>query len=286
MRPSAGLVKSALILCALGAGGTAWAEGAIAWRDGFAAAQSAAAASGRPIMAVFRSAGCGPCAEFETETLADPAVLELAQRFESVHINAMIEREVANRYLVSAFPSVKFLSADGALVYDTQGLLLAEAFVEVMQRALDGHAALLRARRAAAEADDPPSAQAALAIARDFAFARQHAEAAAWAAQALDAADQDAADLQAEALLIRGTSLVEIGEPYDAIDALMAHLQIAPSGDGAWRARVALGYAWVQTGENQAGAQLLQAVVDAGDAPGEVREEAERLLGWAGVAVN
>jgi len=286
MRSSSGRVKAVIILCALAASATARAEGAIAWHDGFQAAQAAAVASGRPILAVFRSAGCGPCAEFESETLTDPAVAELAQRFESVHVDALVEREVATHYLVSEFPSVKFLDADGTMVYDAQGLLTPEAFLEVMRRALEGHAALLRARQSAAEAGDQPLAEVALAIARDFALARQHPEAVAWAGRALDAGDGDAADMRAEALLLRGTSLVEIGEPYEAIDALMAYLHMARGGDDAWRARVALGYAWVQTGENESGARLLQAVVDAEDAPMSARAEARRLLRWAGAGVS
>ncbi len=286
MRPSNRPLKAAIILCALATGAAGWAERALTWHESFEAAQAAAAASGRPIMVVFRGEGCGPCEEFENETLTDPVVTDLASRFQSVHVDAFVKREIATRYLVSSFPSVKFLAADGTVVHDAEGLLSPERFVQVMQRALDAHAALLRAREAVAETDDRPSAHVALAVARDFALARQHADAVAWAARALEAADQGAADLQAEALLVRGTSLVEIGEPYDAIEALMAYLQIAPWGDGVWRARVALGYAWVQTGENQAGAQLLQAVVDAGDAPISARAEAERLLYWAGAEAN
>ncbi len=286
MRPLTWPVTTLLSLYALTAVASGWAAEGLAWHDSFQAAQAASAESGRPIMVVFRSAGCDPCAEFESVTLAAPSVVELARRFEVVPVNALLEPEIANRYLVSAFPTVKFLDADGTVVYDSQGLLGAAAFVEVMQRALAGHAALLRARQAAAEAADPPSPKLAVAIARDFALARQYADAADWARRALEEISEDGADVRAEALFIRGRSLVEMGEPYDAIDALTAYLQTAPVGDDVWRARVALGYAWVQSGANEAGAQLLRAVVEAEDAPMPARAEAGRLLQWAGAEAN
>lgn len=235
--------------------------------------------SGKPLLVNFKSAGCGPCEEFERITLNDAVVITYAARFEAVRVNALKEPMLATRYLVSTFPCVKFLDADGTVVYDTRGLVPPKEFVAVMERALQGHAALRRARQAIAEAGEQPSPEAALAIARDLAFAWQFASAAVWAERALTVEDESK---RAEALFIRGTSLVEIGEPVPAIQALMQYLRMTSRGENAWRARVALGYAWVQTGENEKGAELLRAVVEAEDAPISAREKARSLLRWAG----
>lgn len=252
----------------------------VVWHEGFAAATAAAEASGRPVLAFFHSVGCGPCAQMEHETLVEPTVAEvIAKSFEAVNINALAEPELATRYLVSFYPTVKFIDADGAAVYDSRGFVAAEDFVGLMNEALAGHRALTRAREAAAQPDT--SAEQALPIARDFLLAKQYTEAAEWARVA--AANEAQA---AEAQFVLGVALVEAGEPSQGEVPLLAALTAADGADWAWQARLKLGYAWLQTGKDDGGIDLLKAVCAADEAPLKIREEAAHLLRWWGVEIS
>ena len=258
----------------------------IAWHESFPAALTAAQVSGKPLLTLFVGEGCGPCDELQTITLVDPEVIGAAAGFEAVIVNTFTERPLATHFLVSTVPTVKFLHVDGTVVFDNTGFASPEQFVGVLAHGLAAHQALLRARKAAAEADDGLAAEAALAIARDFAFAWQHSEAAQWAERALDTAPEDAIALRAEALLIRGRALIEVGEPHLAADALTEHLRLAPDNPDLWAARLALGKAWLQAGETEAGTELLKAVYAAPEAGEDAHAEAKRLLFWAGVDVE
>lgn len=275
------LAVAALITLAVGAD----AEG-IAWHGSLPEALVAARASGKPVLALFVGEGCGPCTEMETITLADPEVVEAARSFEAAIVNSLTDRALATHFLVSTIPTVKFLHSDGTVVFDSTGFIAPERFLGTLTRGRTAHAALVRARQAAAEADEDLPAEAALAIARDFAFAWQHAEAAQWAERALDAAPADAVALRPEALLIRGRALIQVGEPRLAAGALAEHLRIAPDGPDVWAARLALGNAWLQAGETETGVTLLKAVYEAPEAGEDMRAEAKHLLFWAGVDVE
>lgn len=278
-------MRSLVVVWLLVATVTAYAQD-MAWHANLADAAAAARASGKPILAVFAGAGCGPCEELQTVTFAAPEVVEAAQAFEAVVIDGFTERAVATHFLVSTYPTVKFLDADGTVVYDCTGFIPPDEFLKVLKRGLAAHQALVRARAAAAEAGETPSADAALAIARDFAFSWQYAKAAQWAQRALDAAPEQAVGTRAEALLIRGRALIEVGEPRLAVQALNEHLRLAPEGPQVWTARLALGNAWLQAGETETGVAVLLAVYRAPEAGDDLRAEARRLLFWAGVDVE
>ncbi|NLO04624.1 MAG: thioredoxin fold domain-containing protein [candidate division WS1 bacterium] len=258
------------------------AEQAAGWHEDFATAQAAAAETGRPVMAVFHSVGCGPCTQMTTETLAAPAVAALAaERFEPVAVNALDEGDLAVRFMVSFYPTVKFLDGSGAVVHGVRGFVPAEGFLQIMNDALVAHAALLRAREAAAA--DPAGAEAALDVARDFASASQHQEAAEWARKAIGRAAEDATPIIAEARFILGGALLELGEPADAAEAMSSALELAPDALWRWDARVGLGYALLQRGEDAQATALLKSVLESDEAGERTRAEAVRLLRWVGV---
>jgi len=256
----------------------------VAWHTGFTEALAAAQDSGRPILTVFHSVGCGPCAQMEHETLADPRVAEIiARSFEAIRINALAQSELATRYLVSFYPTVKFLDADGSAVYDAQGFIAADDFLAVVDEALAAHAALQRARSAAA--GEEPSAEGALAIARDFLRARHYPQAITWARATLA---RSAADplVTAETNSILGVALTDAGEPAEAEEALLAALSLADDAEWAWHTRLKLGYVWLQRGREDGGIDLLRVVREAEAAAPSVRSEAERLLRWWGVEAD
>ena len=251
----------------------------VTWHPDLAAATAAAKQSGRPILALFHSVGCGPCGQMEQETLADQQVATLVvTRFEAVSINGLTQADLATRYLISYYPSVKFLDASGVSVYDCYGYIPPVDFAPVMNEALAAHQALLRARTAAAQPE--VSADGALSIARDYLQASQFTDAAQWARRALETA------ASAEAQYVLGVALVEAGEPAQAEEPLLAAL--TATEDAAWltHARLKLGYAWLQIGEDEAGIDLLKTVYATADATPKTKAEAARLLRWWGADVE
>jgi len=256
------------------------AAAGVAWHADFDAATAAAQESGRPILAFFHSTGCGPCAQMEQETLTDPRVTSVvAANFEAVNIDALAQIDLATRYLVAFYPTVKFVDADGASVYDSRGFVPVDQFIAVMEDALAAHQALTRAREAAARPD--VTAEGALAIARDFLQAAQYEDAAGWARTAL-AGGADAAEAQ----FVLGVALVDFEEPAGAEGPLLAALTAANGAGWAWEARLKLGYAWLQIGKEDGGIDLLKAVQEADEAAPKVRDEAARLLRWWGVDLD
>lgn len=263
-------IALAALLCGVATGDT------IAWHEGLAAAQQAASGSGRPVMVDFFGPGCGPCEELETITLAAPAVVARATRFECVRINAAREPEAATRYLVSYYPTVAFLDADGTLVHEREGFVAPTQFLDVMQTALTAHEALVSARLMVAEVGEKAAPPQAIDIARDFAAARQHAQAARWAGLALEGDAEDRT--RASALLTRGQALLEAGEAERAVEPLLSYLTEYPHAQEMWRARLRLGAAWLQSGEDGRGIELLRVVAAAGEVSDRLRGEARRLL--------
>jgi thioredoxin-related protein len=263
--------------CAAAAGGTGW-------HADLPSALEAAAESGRPVLVEFHSVGCGPCARMEHETLGNPDVARtIEERFEAVRVDAVKHPELATKYLVSFYPTIKFTDAEGAVVHDTQGFVPPGEFREVMEQALEAHAALSRARAAAA--GDVEEARDALAIARDFHTARQYQQAARWAREA-SARANDAGAVKAEAQYVLGAALVDSGEPARAVQPLVNALKIAGGAKWQWAARAKLGYAWLQRGEEDSGIGMLQTVHASDEAPAELRSEAAELLAWWGVEVD
>lgn len=263
----------------------AFGESATNWHDSFDAAREAATASEKPILAEFHSAGCGPCTRLEQETLADPQVMAfIGKHFEAVRVSGLLEPALATKYLVSFYPTVKFIDAGGKAVYDVQGFVPPADFVDVMNAALVSHTALQRARTAAASHDGSP--EEALSIAKDFLQARQHSQAAEWAQKATEDASAEQRALVAEANYVLGAALTEAGEPGKARRPLVEALRHADGADWQWDARLKLGYVWLQRGEEDSGIGMLQTVHASDEAAVEIRSEAARLLRWWGVEVD
>ncbi len=257
------------------------------WHDDFASARAAAGESGKPLLVEFHGPGCGPCEQMERETLSDAEVSAMIrEHFEPLRVNAVRDSDVATRYLVATFPTVKFIDADGTAVYDHASFVPPDRFMEVMREALQAHGALRRARALAEDAGDGYSAHTALRTAVNFLAARQHDVAAQWSRRALERAGDEATELRAHASYVLGVALLEIGEPREAADHLETALLLDPGAVWAWEARLKLGFAWLQFDRRDRGADLLRVVADANAAEADTREEARRLLRWAGLEAH
>lgn len=110
----------------------------MAFVDGFAAGQRAAAASGKPLVLFFTAEWCGYCHEMAREALADGRVVALSKQFVCVRIDADAEPHVCQRFNIPGMPTLLFLGADGRALTPTGliGKQPAEVVVAHMQAAL------------------------------------------------------------------------------------------------------------------------------------------------------
>ena len=84
---------------------------------------------------------CGPCKWMVKNTFAEDAVVEF---YNSNFINAKIDMEktegieLAEKYVVRAYPSLLYISPDGTLVHRACGAAAPDAFIQMGKEALDG----------------------------------------------------------------------------------------------------------------------------------------------------
>ncbi len=251
----------------------------VKWHESFEETVTAAAQSGKPIMAVFTSGGdCGWCSELAGETLVAPEVVEWADRFEAAQVLALRRDDLATRYMVASYPTVVFLSPGGAVLQKVSGYLPPEAFVGIMREVLEAHQALVQARalEAAVGGQEPTPAQL-LQIALLYSAASSHERARDWGYRALATGDDG---VRPQALLVVGKALVALDEPRRAIELLRELLALQPEGQVLWSAQLQLGYAYLMTDQYSLGRPLLQAVVASAPEGSRERANALRLLEW------
>jgi thioredoxin-related protein len=138
-RGSASSTKWILLLVAaavIAYGASLWpSPEAPAWPADLARAQSAAAASGRPILIQFNSDYCTYCARMRREVLLDPKVSELLALFELVQVDHDQADELADRYGIFGVPAFVVVDYQGRLVSKVEGYQATEPFNDFLRRA-------------------------------------------------------------------------------------------------------------------------------------------------------
>lgn len=251
----------------------------ITWHESFEDAIASAGQTGRPVLVVFSGGGdCGWCSEMAGETLVAPEVVALARSFEVAQVLALRRDDLSTRYMVATYPTVVFLSPDGEVIEKVSGYLPPEVFIEVMQGALDAHAALQQARALeAALVGQQPTPEQLLSVTRQYSLANSFERVVEWGNRVMACGD---AAVRPEALLLVGKALVALDEPRQAIEPLREFITLAPEGEMAWTGKLHLGYAYLMTDQGDLGRPILQDV--ATNAPEDSRERtnALRLLEW------
>lgn len=92
------------------------AKKGIQWQPSLQAAIKEAKRTGKPIMVDFFATWCGPCKMLDSETYTDASVIKESKRWISVKVDVDKEAKLAEKYKVSAMPTVAFLRPDGTLV--------------------------------------------------------------------------------------------------------------------------------------------------------------------------
>jgi thioredoxin-like negative regulator of GroEL len=107
----------------------------IEWQPSLDAAISEAKRSGRPIVVDFFATWCGPCKMMDEKTYPDPSVAAEAQRWVMVRVDVDKHPQIAQRYNVTAMPTVAFLKSDGTPATGFQGFAPPDDMLNMMQQA-------------------------------------------------------------------------------------------------------------------------------------------------------
>ena len=110
------------------------------WAKSYSAAAAAAKSSNRLIMVDFYTDWCGWCKVLDQKTYSDSKVIALSQQIVPVKVNAEKEGvEQAKKYGVTGYPTILFLTADGAVEGKIVGYQDAPTFASSLTKFVSAH---------------------------------------------------------------------------------------------------------------------------------------------------
>ncbi|NJL30598.1 MAG: thioredoxin fold domain-containing protein [Phycisphaerales bacterium] len=98
------------------------------WVKDFPAAQSDAAAGGKPMLINFTADWCPPCQDMKKQTLPDPAVQQmLTEKFVTLKVDltspGQAENELSQKYGVQYIPTFILVSSEGKVLAQRSGFV-------------------------------------------------------------------------------------------------------------------------------------------------------------------
>jgi thiol-disulfide isomerase/thioredoxin len=127
----------------------------------FDAALAEATTNNKIVLIDFFTTWCGPCKRLDQTTWKDEKVCAwLAETTVALKIDAEKQAELAQRFAVTAYPTIVFVRADGAFMDRIVGYRAPEAFLADAADALAGRTAIVRAKRAFAGHENETMARA------------------------------------------------------------------------------------------------------------------------------
>lgn len=108
----------------------------VSFVDDCDAGRRLAEAANKPLLVVFRAAWCRWSAAFSQQTLTDPAIVALSDRFICVQVDADRHDAICQRYGVSQFPTVLILDSEDNEVLRRSGHTLATDLKPLLRQAL------------------------------------------------------------------------------------------------------------------------------------------------------
>lgn len=142
----------------------------------FDTALARANAEDKVVMIDFFTTWCGPCKKLDATTWTDAKVVEwLGENTIALKLDAEVETELAQRFEVTAYPTMVFVGADGDAVARMVGYVDAAGFLELAPRRLAGVTKLDEVR--AQLEKTPDDAMVRMNLGRELAAAGEHAQA-------------------------------------------------------------------------------------------------------------
>jgi thiol:disulfide interchange protein len=111
-------------------------EGQIQFVEGFRHGWEVAHSQGKPILILFTAQWCNYCHAMARESFCEPSVVDLAQQFTCVLVDADAEPEVCRQFRVRGYPTIQFLSPRGLPLNRLTGKQPPVQLVSEMQAAL------------------------------------------------------------------------------------------------------------------------------------------------------
>ncbi len=103
------------------------------WRDSYVTALGEAARTGRPLVLVVKSRGCGWCRELERTTLRDARVVRALNRSTVPLKVEADDRGLPDSLRVEALPTVAVIAPDGRILANRSGYLDAPSFLGLLR---------------------------------------------------------------------------------------------------------------------------------------------------------
>ena len=111
-------------------------HGPIAWVEKLDEAKKIAAKEKKIVFMDFYADWCGPCKQMLATTYKNPDVVARSKKFVPALINVDKNKELAEKYQISAIPAVLFLDGKGKVIVRSDGYVEAPEFLKLMDAAV------------------------------------------------------------------------------------------------------------------------------------------------------
>ncbi len=111
----------------------------VKWESYTPEIMAASLKSGKPTVAYFYAAWCGPCMKLKYTTFSDPKVVNALEPFNRIKVDMSYVRSskqiqgIAGRYKIESFPSVLFFNSKGEEMTRLYGFVPANQFLYLLE---------------------------------------------------------------------------------------------------------------------------------------------------------
>jgi thiol:disulfide interchange protein len=110
-------------------------KASIPWKISLQSAIDEAKKTGKPIMVDFHATWCPPCHLLDKDTFSNSAVIKEASKWVPLKIDVDTSPKLAEKYKVTAMPTIAFLKPDGSITTGFQGYVEPHEMLKSMKAA-------------------------------------------------------------------------------------------------------------------------------------------------------